>query len=78
MEYNENNGRVMMTTIPTSPLSKQLLITTDPEIGRIRKIVLVFCGICLALCINGLIYSLFFDMIQYSPITNGRLKEFGE
>ncbi|CAF1181636.1 unnamed protein product [Rotaria sordida] len=78
MEFEQNNGKVIITNIPNSSLSKQQLITTDLEIRRIRKYLLLIYGIGLVLCIYGLIYSIFSNKIMYCSITNGRLEEIGE
>ncbi|CAF4680609.1 unnamed protein product [Rotaria sp. Silwood1] len=78
MESEQNNGKVIITNIPNSSLSKQQLIITDPEIRRIRKYLLLIYGIGLVFCIYGLIHAIFSNQITYCSITNTRLEEIGE
>ncbi|CAF3891357.1 unnamed protein product [Rotaria sp. Silwood1] len=63
MESEQNNGKVIITNIPNSSLSKQQLITTDPEIRRIRKYLLLIYGIGLMAWLSII------DLIGFAVVT---------
>ena len=45
MESEKNNSQSIMPTVPNSSVSKQLLISKDPQIRRIQRIILLICGV---------------------------------
>ncbi|CAF3768428.1 unnamed protein product [Rotaria sp. Silwood1] len=47
MQAEENTDNATMIHIPNWSLSKQSLLTSDLEIRRTRKILVIICGICL-------------------------------
>ncbi|CAF1426482.1 unnamed protein product [Rotaria sordida] len=78
MQPEQGTDKVIITTSPTLPVSKQLLLATDPEIRRTRKILAVIYGICLAVSVFGLIDTIFSRTIEYCLIPNGYYEEIGE
>ncbi|CAF1326912.1 unnamed protein product [Rotaria sordida] len=78
MQSVQDTNNVITTTVLNLSVSKQLLLVTDPKIRQLRKILAVIYGICLVVCVFGLINATFSRTIEYCLIPNGYYEEIAE